>query len=304
MTVVVAWTLVGIVVGVGAPALLGLMIQRGCDAVVVFGAWAIATGVALTALALPAIAETVHQCWFALHAGRSAAIDTVAGYLSAAVIAASVARAGWHVRRAAKERVHLRARHADLAWLLAADDPGPTDVLWLPVSRPLAYSVAGDPPWIVMTTGLLQRLDPSTVQAVLAHERAHLQRRHHGVLAVAATLATAVPWLPLMRRSPELVRTLVELDADVHAARVHGSTGLRRALQVLSTEPWPPAVLGMGSQCLQLRLDRLDVISVRARGSRRTGGSLVAVWGAALLFVSVAFISFIAVASVFSCPHG
>lgn len=305
MTAVVAWTLVGLVVGVGAPALLRLMIARGHDAVLVFGVWAITTSVALIALALPAVAETVHQCWFALHAGRSGDIDTAAGYFSAVVIAVSVARAGWYLRDAARQRVHLHARHADLAWLLDTDDRGPTGVLWIPAARPLAYSVAGDPPWIVMTTGLRQRLDRAAVMAVLAHERAHLRRRHHSVLAVAATLAAAVPWLPLLWQSPALVRTMVELDADAHAARAHGSSGLRRALQILSTEPLPPAVLGMGGVCLQQRMDRLAAMAPHGRGpGRGGGGSLAVVWAAALMLVAVAFTSFIVVAALFSCTHG
>ncbi|MHA3021620.1 M56 family metallopeptidase [Mycobacterium sp. BMJ-28] len=304
MTVVVAWTLVGIGVAMAAPRVLRRMVARGCDAVLVFGAWAIAVAVVVIALALPAVAETVHQCWFALHAGRSGEIDTAAGVFSAVVIVVSVVRALWHARRAATDRTRLHARHADLAWLLATDDRGPAGVLWLPTSRPLAYSVAGDPGWIVMTTGLRQRLDRAAITAVLAHERAHLHRRHHGVLAVASTVAAAVPWLPLMRQSPDLVRTLVELDADAHAAHVYGSAGLRRALQVLGAHPVLPAVLGMGGGCLQLRMDRLATMPGSGRAPAGRGGSLAAVWAAAVMLVAAAFTGFIAVASLISCAHG
>ena len=51
---------------------------------------------------------------------------------------------------------------------------------------PLAYCVPGREPRVVLSDGVLQTLDREQVDAVLAHERAHLRHRHElpGVVAV------------------------------------------------------------------------------------------------------------------------
>ena len=46
---------------------------------------------------------------------------------------------------------------------------------------------------IVMTTGALRCLDARQLEAVLAHERAHLSGRHHLVLTFANALKDAFP---------------------------------------------------------------------------------------------------------------
>ena len=88
-------------------------------------------------------------------------------------------------------------------------------------SQPAAYCVAGRHPTVILTTGAVQALHPGQLDAVLAHERAHLTGRHHRLLAVARIGRQVLPFLPLMRDTEEQVARLVELHADDAATRAH-----------------------------------------------------------------------------------
>jgi Zn-dependent protease with chaperone function len=260
--------------------------------------WGVLVCLTLATVALPALAELLHQCWLALHAGPPGPVDTVAGILSAVALTVAVIRGGWRASRTGRHRRRLHDKHSELAWLLTGGGPRSGTVLWLPATEPLAYSVAGNPPLVVMSTGLRQCLDPAAVNAVEAHEHAHVRRRHHLLIAVAQAAAAGLGWLPLMRHSPSLVRTLVELDADAHAARTHGHHGLRRALQTLQTAPAPAPALGIAGDCTQLRLSRLAGRS--SPGSGRFAGSTAAC-GAALVLGMTTMLTFAALTALASC---
>ena len=45
-----------------------------------------------TAVALPGLAELLHRCWLALHAGPPGRADTVAGIISATVLGFAAVR--------------------------------------------------------------------------------------------------------------------------------------------------------------------------------------------------------------------
>jgi Zn-dependent protease with chaperone function len=78
-----------------------------------------------------------------------------------------------------------------------------------------AYAVPGRPGRIVVSTGLLRSLDSGQRRAVLAHERAHLNHRHHLHQTVAHLAAAANP---LLRRLPAAVALSTERWADEDAA--------------------------------------------------------------------------------------
>ncbi|WP_333893203.1 M56 family metallopeptidase [Mycolicibacterium gadium] len=301
MTVVVWWTVGGIAIGVLAPPILRALMRRGTDAAVLLVVWGVLVCLTLSAVALPALAELLHRCWLALHAGAPGPLDTVAGALSAVALIVAVIRGGWRVGRTSRHRRRLHDKHAELAWLLTGSGPRSGTVLWLPATEPLAYSLAGDPPLVVMSTGLRQCLDGVSVNAVAAHEHAHVRRRHHLLITVAQAAAAGLGWLPLMRHSPSLVRTLVELDADALAAHTHGHHGLRRALQTLQTAPAPAAALGIVGDCTQLRLARLDGRS--SSYSRRFSDS-TAGCGAALVLGMTMLLTFTALIGLASCTGG
>jgi hypothetical protein len=86
---------------------------------------------------------------------------------------------------------------------------------------------------VILTTGALQALAPGQLEAVLAHERAHLAWRHHRLLAMISR--RALPFLPLMRDTEAQVQRLVELHADDAAAQARDPGSLATALVVLAT---------------------------------------------------------------------
>lgn len=297
MTAVMWWTIGGIGIGVLAPRMLWALVRRGADAAVLLAAWGVLVCGTLTAVALPGLAELFHRCWLELHAGPPGPVDTLAGIVSAAALGMAAARGGWQAANAGRHRRSLHSKHAELAWLLTGHGPRPGAVLWVPASEPLAYSLTGDPPLVVMSTGLRHCLDRASVRAVEAHERAHVSRHHHLLIAAAQTLAAGLGWLPLMRCSPSLVRTLIELDADAQAARRHGCDGLRRALQTLKSAPAPSPALGITGDCTQLRLERLNASRPSQSRFTRSG----AAWGAALAMGMVTLLTFAALTALASC---
>jgi Zn-dependent protease with chaperone function len=86
-----------------------------------------------------------------------------------------------------------------------------------------AFAVPGRPGRILITRGLLSVLDGDERRVVLAHERAHLQGRHHWLRAATEVCAAVNPVLIPVR---EAVDFLVERCADEHAAAVTGSRAL------------------------------------------------------------------------------
>jgi Zn-dependent protease with chaperone function len=102
----------------------------------------------------------------------------------------------------------------------------------LRADHPAAYCVPGRPATIVVTTGALELLGPDELDAVLAHERAHLAGRHHLLTGLTKGLARVVP---LFCRGAAEVARLTELRADDVATRGRGRATLARALLAMAT---------------------------------------------------------------------
>src|SRR5581483_3535026 len=94
------------------------------------------------------------------------------------------------------------------------------------------------------------------LQAVLAHERAHLRCRHHLMLAAAAALARAFPRVPLFAQAGPELGVLAEMAADA-AARRHGPDHLAKALVILARAGTRPAALAAGGPAAIARIQRL-----------------------------------------------
>ncbi|CAM5260554.1 M56 family metallopeptidase [Streptomyces tanashiensis] len=137
--------------------------------------------------------------------------DEIAGRLAIpalAVVVVSCARAAWRHRR-----VRRRARRA-LAGLPA------TSVVVLPDPRPYAYALPGRRNRVVVTTSLLAALSGPERRALFAHERAHLDARHHRFLLITQLAARANPFLRPLRTA---VAYTTERWADEDAATRVGS---------------------------------------------------------------------------------
>jgi Zn-dependent protease with chaperone function len=180
---------------------------------------------------------------------------TVAGLgltLAGAVAARTALTATTHLRSAGRQAL----RHAEAARLVGRLQPALGAVV-VEHSQPAAYCVAGRHPTVILTTGAVQALDPGQLDAVLAHERAHLAGRHHRLLAAARIGRQVLPFLPLMRDAEEQIARLVELHADDEAARARDPRLLATALVLLATAGSPASALAASATDSVQRIRRL-----------------------------------------------
>ena len=180
---------------------------------------------------------------------------TVAGLgltLAGAVLGRTALTATTYLRVTGRQALH----HAQTARLVGRPAPALGAVL-VEHDQPAAYCVAGRQPTVILTTGAMQALDPGQLDAVLAHERAHLAGRHHRLLAVARIGRQVLPFMPLMRDAEQQVARLVELHADDAATRAHDPRLLATALVQLATAGSPaPALAASATESVQ-RIRRL-----------------------------------------------
>jgi Zn-dependent protease with chaperone function len=251
------WVLSAVATSVGSPRILSTMTRRGVSAGIGLALWAVLVCATLLILGAPVLAEAMSRCADLLGAGEHARPDAVAAVLSGAILSIAAVRATWRLRSAGLARRRVHRHHLGVGRILQGAHAAEGSVLWLPLDVPTAYSVSGRPPLVVASTALRACLDADALAGVLAHERAHIARRHHTLVGAAEAVAAGLPWLPLMRRSPALVRTLVEFDADDHAARALGPEGLQRALQTLRPILAPTPTLAITGDAVDMRLSRL-----------------------------------------------
>ncbi|WP_329023177.1 M56 family metallopeptidase [Streptomyces sp. NBC_01423] len=121
------------------------------------------------------------------------------------------------VRRWIQHRSLLRK-----AWLLADEGTGEADVLVVPGADVDAFALPGyrgREGRVVVTSGMVRSLKPAECEVLLAHERAHLSRRHH-LLSAVVDLAAVVH--PAIRGLREALVFHLERWADEEAAAVVG----------------------------------------------------------------------------------
>jgi Zn-dependent protease with chaperone function len=180
---------------------------------------------------------------------------TVAGLgltLAGAVVARTALTAMAQLRTAGRQAL----QHAQTARLVGHPEPALGAVL-VEHSQPAAYCVAGRHPTVILTTGALEALDPAQLDAVLAHERAHLAGRHHRLIAMARIGRQVLPFLPLMRDADAQVARLAEMHADDAAARASNPRSLATALVILATAGSPgPGLAAAATDAVQ-RIQRL-----------------------------------------------
>jgi len=107
-----------------------------------------------------------------------------------------------------------------------------TPVAVVEADHALACAVPGRSGGILVSTGLADRLRTDELEAVVAHERAHLTQHHALAVGLAESIERAVPWVPGARAMARSTRVLVEFAADDAAARRVGRDALRRAVLV------------------------------------------------------------------------
>jgi len=228
---------------------------------------------------LHGLAHLITAGMTAVHEGTGVHHVTAPGarWLRIPAVVAAVAivyRAGYCVARDAGGAHRRRLRHAG-ALALVARPLGGRDALVLRESTPLAYCVPGRSRMIVVTDGAVRALSEPELDAVLAHERAHLSGRHHLLHTPLRSLARAFPGIPVLARASREVGRLLEMCADDAAVRRHGRAAVAGALRSLSGSPTPPETFAAGSTSAEERITRL--CRPDHRRSRTSGGLVTAV---------------------------
>ncbi len=127
--------------------------------------------------------------------------------------------------------------------------------------EPIACVLSGSRPTIMVTSAMRTALTTEQLEAVIAHEYAHIRHRHATLTRVAALNAAVLPKsLPAGRELARATALLIELAADDVAARRAGSDNLAQALIVIGKKTRNPA--------MRFRAERIQQIG-RSRGRLR-----------------------------------
>lgn len=216
----------------------------------------------LTVARLPWVADRLEWCQAIASTHSLPAVGAVAVVSGAAAMVVSAA-------------LTARRRRASV--------PGgaPNELLVLPTDHPTAYALPGRPGRVVVSRGMLRRLDADERRVLLAHERAHLRLRHHRYLWVAEMSAAVLPVLVPLR---DRVRFATERWADEAAASEIGDRTLvaraicRAALIQHDAAPPAMAMAGLGVADRVQALLQVDASPRRpAAASTVTAGAAMAV---------------------------
>ena len=123
----------------------------------------------------------------------------------------------------------------------ATDAARNTRTVVVSASQPAAYCIPGRPGTIVVTTAAVTVLTERQLDAVIAHERAHLSGRHPQLVAAVRLLAARFSAVALIRDAAQRIPLLLEMRADDVAARDHGTEPLLSGLVALTEASAMPA---------------------------------------------------------------
>lgn len=243
-------------------------------ATLTFGLAAVAAGLGLSAAV--GAAHVVASGSLMRFEGHVAPGGIMLSGLSALLLGLLAGRFAVTVCRARRGR---RIAHAD-GWLGQHHDHGDHELVVLPTTAPVAYSVHGSPAQVVISEGLRDRLSSDLFAFVIDHERAHLRRRHRRSLLLAAYTDALFGRIPAIARSTLALRLAVECAADEDAAGWHPQhrRDVATALHALGDASWLP---GGGRESLRFRAGQL----ISPRPSRAARFEIVAATGLAVLAV-------------------
>lgn len=137
-----------------------------------------------------------------------------------------------------------RRRHRELLALLASPSADGSRTMVLNLDSPVAYCLPGGARSVtVLSDGLMAALEPAELRAVLIHENAHLNQRHHLLLWAFAAWRQALPWLPTTRLAQEAVNSLIEMLADDVALKTESRSTLIKSIAIVASgSPGAPSV--------------------------------------------------------------
>lgn len=158
----------------------------------------------------------------------------------------------------------VRRRHREQLDLVAEHRGGLGRVRVLDHDVPVAYCVPGVAQHrVVLSEAALRTLAPAQLDAVLAHERAHLAARHDLVLEAFTVLHRAFPRWVSSDAALREVELLVEILADRAALKVGSAADLGRALLAMASGRAPAGAMGVSTVDLVERVRVLGLVRPR-----------------------------------------
>jgi Zn-dependent protease with chaperone function len=191
--------------------------------------WALVAGVALLLgfatfetglmlLGLPTLLRVLHAAGFAEICEQVLRPLSPGGDLAgwtAIVLALVVGARAWRTtKRAIKSAVAVEAE----PWLGRHEDRGDFELVVLPTDQLLAVSAPAGRPQVLISDGLVERLDAQQLEAVIRHEATHLRCGHWRFTLLATVVERALSPLTLVERSTRALRNALEAWADETAA--------------------------------------------------------------------------------------
>lgn len=177
---------------------------------------------------------------------------------------------------------------------------GRVDEVACPAPLAETYGLAG--PRVLVSTGLLARLDDKQLQAVLAHEAEHVRRRDPLRVAITRFAADATFPFPVLRPLAEHAVLDAELRADRCASDRVGIGPLASALAAVLDAPYSATIdhlaicgiHGLAERIRYLRDGREPILRVDAWRVGVSAASLVGLAAVALLLVRAVLASYAA----------
>ncbi|WP_163507118.1 M56 family metallopeptidase [Fodinicola acaciae] len=166
-----------------------------------------------------------------------------------------------------------RRRHREVVDLVGTPYERDRSATVLDHPHAAAYCLPGVRGRVVLTQGVMHLLDDAELDAVLAHEHAHLSERHDLVVLPFAAWTAALPWLPPVRAAGGAVGRLVEMVADDRACFGCERHVLAAALARLGSAARgsaPAGALGVAEAAVLDRVHRLLAPPRRTPWRRRT----------------------------------
>ena len=197
---------------------------------------------------------------------------------------------------------HRRARLAQHAMSEVALLGRPTTVAGQPVvvvslPNPVALCVAAYGGAVVVSDTLIAQLSGAELDAVVRHEHAHLQHRHHLLLRLAAAAECGLRAFPWARAATDQLRCSLERWADEEASGtdVEARQTTRRALVGVALAGLPVDIAAFGG--LEAVVERITALDHPAptrtpRSTVMAFGSLSALWAGMLFSIAVVVANF------------
>lgn len=180
----------------------------------------------------PALVWALHAEEDVLH-GQYADGAVVAAWNATALVAAvlivvAARKALAELMEVARARQRLRRTAGRTAAAHPACPGAP--LVYVPDPRPAAWCCPGRGRAVYLTEGAAALLSGEDLSALIAHESAHLERRHHRLVLAADIAGQLASRVGLLQGMQAQVRLLVELEADGVAVARHGRAAMMRAL--------------------------------------------------------------------------